>query len=146
MVRALVVCVVCGLGAAQDVRFLSFAEAQDALAAFGRTEDASAWDAWVREQDREVRARIERGVEDSISNLVLFGTSFTRLPRLQSPEAAANSSGELVEAARARIRAAVAVLARQVENERLRFAREFLLARGIPPSKFETILEANLIR
>jgi hypothetical protein len=92
------------------VRFLNFTEAQEALTAFGRTDDTSAWDAWVRNQDRDVRARIERGVEDSISNLIAFGNSFTALPRLPSAESAVSASGELVEAARSRVRAAAAAL------------------------------------
>ena len=81
---------------------MRFAEAQEAMTAFNRTEDASAFDAWVRAEDREVRARIERGVEDSISNLILYGTSFTGLARAESAEAAATSAGELVDLARAR--------------------------------------------
>ncbi len=141
-------CFVCFLAAAapQDARFLSFPDAKEVLAAFGRTEDGPGWDAWVREQDREVRARIERGVEDSISNLILYGASFTRLPRLESPEAAANSAGELVEASRARVRAAAAALARPVKDERLRFARDFLLAHKVSPERFESVLAANLTR
>lgn len=142
---AWVACIVAA-ASLQDVGFLSFAEAREALTAFGRSEDASTWDAWVRQQDREVRARIERGVEDSISNLILFGTSFTRLPRLESPEAATNSAAELVDAARTRVRAAASALTRPVEAERIRFARGFLLRHGVPPEEFERVLAANLTR
>src|SRR5690348_10169644 len=117
-------------------RFLSFAEAREVLDAFGRTEDATGWDAWIKAQDREVRARIERGVEDSISNLILYGTSFTSLPRLESVEAA-SSAGGLVETARARVRAMAAALARPGANERLRFVREYLLHRGIETKSIE---------
>ena len=125
---------------------MSFAEAQEALTAFGRTEDAAAWDAWVRAQNREVRARIERGVEDSISNLILRGTSFTALARVESAEAATTSAGELVEAARARVRAAAAALARPGANERLLFAHDFLARRGVQPKETEAFLAANLAR
>jgi hypothetical protein len=131
---------------AGDVRFLRFAEVQEILTAFDRTEDAAQWDSWVRSEDRDVRARIERGVEDSISNLILYGTSFTRLPRVESAESAVTPTGELVEAARARVRAAAAVLARPVANERLRFAREFLLRRHVRPGDMEALLAANLAR
>jgi len=144
-VGAWVACAI-AVAAPQDVRFLSFAEVQEVLTAFGRTEDAAAWDAWVRKQDREVRGRIERGVEDSISNLVLYGTSFTKLPRLESPEGAANPAGEMVEAALARVRAAASALARPAENERLRFARDFLVGRGVRSGEFEKVLAANLTR
>lgn len=125
---------------------MSFAESQEILTAFSRTEDASAWDAWVRTQDREVRARIDRGAEDSISNLILYGTSFTKLPRVESAEAAVNPAGDLVETARARVRIAAAALARPVTNERLQFARDFLLRRGVQPKEMEGVLAANLAR
>jgi len=137
----------CAIAAVQPgPRFLSFDEARETLTAFGRTEDASAWDAWVRAQDGEVRARVERGVEDSISNLILYGTSFTGLPRLESPEAAVTSAGEVVEGARARVRAAAAAMARPEANERLRFAREYLARHGILPKDVEAVLTANLAR
>ena len=127
-------------------RFLSFDEARETLTAFGRTEDAGTWDAWVRTQDREVRARIERGVEDSIGNLILYGTSFTGLPRLESPEAAVTSAGALGEPARTRVRAAAAAMARPEANERLRFAREYLARHGVLPKDVEAVLAANLTR
>jgi hypothetical protein len=132
--------------AATDVRFLQFPEAREILVAFDRAEDASAWDTWVRSQDREVRARIERGVEDSISNLILYGASFTRLPRLESAETALTPAGELVEAARARVRAAAAAMIHPAANERLQFARDFLERRGVRPENREAFLAANLLR
>ncbi len=130
----------------QTVRFLTFPEVRDIVAAFGQAENASSWDAWVRQQDREVRARIDRGVEDSISNLVLYGTSFTKLPRLESPESAVNPAGELVEPARARVQAAAVALAGNSANERLQFAREFLARHGLKSSEFGRVLESNLTR
>jgi hypothetical protein len=144
--RALTACVVLALTAAQPVRFLGFSEVRDTLAAFGRTDDAQAWDAWVRKEDREVRARIDRGVEDSISNLILYGTSFTRLRRLESPEAAVNAAGELVGPARERVLAAAAALARPSTNERLQFARDFLLRHGVNATDFGSVLTSNLTR
>jgi hypothetical protein len=132
--------------AASDSRFLSFDEVREILTAFGRTEDAAAWDVWVRTQDREVRERIERGLEDSISNLILYGTSFTSLPRLEAPEAAVTSAGELVELARVRARVATEALVRPGANERLRFARESLARSGVQRKDMEAFLEANLIR
>jgi CheR methyltransferase, SAM binding domain len=130
---------------AQEARFLSFAEARETLSAFGRTDDGPAWDAWIRAQDREVRARVDRGVEDSISNLILYGTSFTALPPL-AIEAAVTSAGTLTEAARARIRAMSAAAARPEANERLRIEHEFLARCGIQPKDAETFLAANLTR
>jgi CheR methyltransferase, SAM binding domain len=129
-----------------QVRFLRFAEVEEVLNAFGRAEDASSWDGWVKSQDREIRGRVERGVEDSISNLVLYGTSFTALPRVESAEAAITSGGELTSGARARVRAAAAALARPATDERLRFAHDFLLRRGVAAKDIEAFLAANLAR
>lgn len=127
-------------------RYLTFSEARGVLAAFDRSDDAAAWDSWVRKQDREVRTRIERGVEDSISNLILYGTSFTRLPRLDSAEVAVDSAGELTGPARARVHDAAVALARPEMNERLRFAREFLSRRGVKAAEMEALLGDNLRR
>ena len=40
------------------------------------------WPEWVAHRDAEVRARLEDGEEDSLVNLLMFGTSFTREPRI----------------------------------------------------------------
>ncbi|MFN7997241.1 MAG: class I SAM-dependent methyltransferase [Bryobacteraceae bacterium] len=132
--------------ATPHVRYLSFDEARDVLIAFDRNENASGWDAWVRAQDREVRARVDRGVEDSISNLILFGTSFTKLPRLYAPEAAVDRTGKLVDAALVRIHAAAVAISGDAPNERLRFARDFLSRQHVDWKDVEALLAANLTR
>jgi len=38
--------------------------------------------AWIRARDKEIRARVSRGEEDALVPWLLFGTSFTRAPRL----------------------------------------------------------------
>src|SRR5262245_2516614 len=76
---------------------ISYAEATGALGADGiqlpkelenkpRAELEAAWPAWVAQHDAEIRARLERGEEDSIANLWLFGTSFTRRPPVRQDE------------------------------------------------------------
>ena len=40
------------------------------------------WPAWVRERDRPVRERLVQGEEDAVVNLLFFGMSFTKMPRL----------------------------------------------------------------
>src|SRR5437868_908041 len=42
---------------------------------------AASWPEWVNKNNAETRARLERGDEDSLVNLLLFGTSFTEQPR-----------------------------------------------------------------
>jgi hypothetical protein len=112
------------------VRFLRFEEAADTLKLFadaglrsGDFKDAAAWNDWVRTRDAEVRGRIDRGVEDSISNLILYGASYTNLQRLGNAEGAASESGELTPAALARVHALAAALPNAARNERLRFVR-----------------------
>ena len=43
-------------------------------------EIARLWPSWVERHDRDVRARVERGDEDSLVNFWLYGTSFTSQP------------------------------------------------------------------
>ena len=45
--------------------------------------DAASWNRWIEGRDREIRSRIDRGIEDSISNLIFFGTSYSALPPLE---------------------------------------------------------------
>ena len=135
------------------VRYLRFDEVQSTLQQFAgsglpgsETDDATAWDAWIRDRDAEVRSRIARGTEDSISNLILYGTSFTNLPRIEGPEAALSNSGELTPAARDRVHALSQALASNSNVERVQFAREFLSHEGIAPSALEKRLRENLLR
>src|SRR6266481_3629413 len=70
------------------VRFLRFDDVAETLKLFADAglspidiKDSAAWNDWVRARDTEVRARVDQGVEDSISNLTLYGASYTNLPR-----------------------------------------------------------------
>ena len=132
-------------------RFLQFDEVEDIIAGFAAegladtgASDAASWDAWIRARDREIRGRIDRGFEDSISNFVLYGTSFTTLLRLESYEAALKPDGELSEATQARIHALVAALARPPINERLRLAQEFVKKRLGDSSSSGSAVEAYI--
>src|SRR3974377_563654 len=58
----------------------------------------------------------------------------------------ARRGGEVVGGALGGGRAAASALARPAENERLRFARDFLVGRGVRPGEFEKVLAANLTR
>lgn len=40
------------------------------------------WPAWIRQRDREIRARLLRGEEDTLANFVLFGVTFGDQPRV----------------------------------------------------------------
>src|SRR3981189_1500612 len=82
------------------VRFLRFEEAEETLKLFADAglstidvTDSAGWNDWVRKRDTDVRARVDQGVEDSISNLILYGASYTKLPRLENAESAASEAG-----------------------------------------------------
>jgi hypothetical protein len=137
----------------EAVRFLRYEEAAETLKLFADAglstvdvKDSDGWNEWVRKRDAEVRARVDQGVEDSISNLILYGASYTSLPRVENAESAASAAGELTAAARARVHALAVALPNGARNERLRFVSEFLVRKGIAKESVETKLQENLKR
>jgi hypothetical protein len=134
-------------------RFLTFDEVREIVDAFaasgaptGDLPDAGSWTQWISACDRDIRNRVDRGFEDSISNLILYGGTFTALPRIENAELAVTPEGALSPAARARVRDFVAALATPSNNERLRFAADFLSRRGVSTPGRQALLEANLSR
>jgi len=95
------------------------------------------WTAWVTQHDKEIRARLERGDEDSIVNLLLFGVTFTRLPRVTDKDAPLpGQSGQLVDSAlvQGRLTDLVTALASPGTNDRLLFARAVAERNGFDPA------------
>jgi SAM-dependent methyltransferase len=92
------------------------------------------WPAWVREHDAAIRARLIQGDEDSLVNLLLFGTSFTRQPRITARQIETASGEKLDALTGTRVDDLVSALVRPGDNERLVFARKILEARGIAPA------------
>jgi hypothetical protein len=104
---------------------------------------AAAWDQWVVARDRQIRARLERGDEDSLVNFLLFGSSFTSRKRITleflaevgrkqanlgssvSPEGA-----ELLATVKGRAEDLIHGIEAPGQNERLLFARRFLEQKG----------------
>ena len=135
------------------VRYLSLADASETLRLFADSgiegsniTDPDAWDRWIREQDAQVRGRIDGGVQDSISNLVLYGTSYTNLPRFDKPESALAPDGAVTEAATARVNALYRVLATDDAHERIRFIHDYLKSKGVTRANTQKFLTANLRR
>jgi hypothetical protein len=93
----------------------------------------SAWPGWVARRNVEIRARLEQGDEDSIINLLLFGTTFTRLPRALNDSAKLGGRQRAGEIVRGRIADLVAGIAAPGANERLQFARDLVQRHGIDP-------------
>jgi hypothetical protein len=112
----------------------------------GEITDAATWDRWIQARDNEIRARIDRGVEDSISNLILFGTSFSKLPPLQGFAHGADANGQLTPISRARVHALAMAMLQPRENERVTFAHDFLVRRNVADDAAEAYLARNLLR
>lgn len=103
----------------------------------------AAWDAWITERDRGVRARLAQGDEDSVVHLMLYGTSFTGWPRA-TPDALASAPGtpSLDDVMAGRMTDFVAAMESPGANERIAFAREVLERQGLavsPTSRRATI-------
>src|SRR5580700_147736 len=146
-------CTTIVFSADKRVRYLTLADARETLQLFADSAipgsditDPSAWDRWIREQDAQVRGRIDGGVEDSISNFILYGTSYTGLPRFETPESALGTDGTISEAALARVNALYEALNGTNVQERIRFIRDYLRRKGVAPTDTQRFLTSNLQR
>jgi hypothetical protein len=92
------------------------------------------WVEWVSRRNVEIRARLERGDEDSIVNFLLFGTTFTRLPRALNDSARIGGRERAADIVRGRTSDLIAAIAAPAGNERLQFVREVVARRGVDPS------------
>jgi hypothetical protein len=109
-----------------------------------RNADAAKWNAWARLRDKVIRARLEQGDLDSMVNLLLFGTSFTRQPRVGVENITEASKGGIL---RARVDDLVAGLRSPGDNERLIFLRGLLRSQGIDsPRDTGVFIYSNLLR
>ena len=99
-------------------------------------ERESAWPGWVSRHDATIRARLERGDEESVVNFLLFGTTFTKLARATERDLArlaVQPSGTPVPITR-RIEDLIAGIESPGTNERLQFARQVVERKGINPA------------
>lgn len=94
----------------------------------------SKWNAWARKQDAAIRARLDQGDLDSMVNLLLYGTSFTRQPRIRMENLSEASKAGLL---RARVDDLVAGLRDPGANERLAFLRGVFANQGANPDTEE---------
>ena len=107
----------------------------ESLQGLSVVEMESRWPGWVRQRDRDIRARLERGDEDSVVNLWLYGTTFTRWPRAVEPEISRLERGVSADALIAgRLEDLLDGVAHPGTNERLEMAREVLARRGVDPA------------
>jgi SAM-dependent methyltransferase len=92
-----------------------------------REPNEAKWKAWAQQEDNVVRARLEKGVLDSMVNLLLFGTSFTTQPRVVTMDAFEDA------VVQARVADISEALRNPKNNERLIFLQNLLQSRGIHP-------------
>jgi hypothetical protein len=99
----------------------------------------SEWPAWVVQRDSEIRARLAQGEEDTIVNFLLFGTSFTRQPRVSAgrwqelrnqEQAGSRNSHGLSEIFATRLHDLVLAATSPGRSERLRFVRGVFTRKG----------------
>jgi hypothetical protein len=150
-------------------RYVRFAEAQPILSEFAATgslppelnsltdaQRESAWPEWIARHDKEVRARLEQGDEDTIVNWMLFGTSFTSKPPAilgavegDNPAAPATAADRELILSRAvalltaRLDDLLTALANPGADERRLFARRLLERKG---QRFRTAADLDGVR
>ncbi len=103
---------------------------------------ATAFSKWLLSHDAEVRTRLERGEQDSLANLLMFGTSFTRQPRitpelmdsLEANQSTAMGLNELIAIFESRVADLINALAAPGSNERLMRMRHLVQTLGYSPS------------
>jgi len=87
--------------------FISFEAARPVVAAFvdslpaelkpASSLNAAKWSAWVQKADGEVRDRLNTGEEDTLTNLLRFGVTFTKEYRIDDDYLARYGSSSLVD-------------------------------------------------
>jgi hypothetical protein len=98
----------------------------------------TAWPRWIEQRDREIRARLDKGDEDTIVNWLLFGTTFTSKPRAVLGAVESGAAGDrdavlrrTIELIAARVDDLLTALATPGNDERRLFARSLLERRGL---------------
>jgi hypothetical protein len=95
----------------------------------------AAWPEWARQRDTAIRARLERGDEDSIVYFWQFGTSFTTEPAVTERNVArlggADAAASLLQR---RLDDLVKAVSSPRADDRLRFVRQVLQRHRIDPA------------
>ena len=147
-------------GHAPAVEYISFASAQPVLAALpgllppelkAGPLTAATWDKWVRDQDREIRKRVEGGEEITLMNLLRLGVTFTKEDRITFELLSSYGTSTHVNAmAEKRASDLVRALAAPQANQGMLEMRAFLQKKGYSLStpegqkKTKAYLLANL--
>jgi hypothetical protein len=92
------------------------------------------WPRWIRERDREIRARVAQGDQDSVVNLWLYGTSFTDLPRAVEPDMSRAAGLTAQAIVTGRLDDLLDGFVDPGANARLQFARDVVERHGLNPA------------
>ncbi len=123
----------------------------------------SAWPNWIRNRDAEIRARLALGDEDSLINLLLFGTSYTKQRRISPEEIArisqtetrlgAAAPSQLSQVLQSRADDLIKGIGAPGNNERLAFERRLMVEKkGYDPrvttgrAQLKEFLLASVVR
>jgi hypothetical protein len=145
------------------IKFISLDSAQEVLKSMSSSLppelapidkiDAAKWSDWVERQDREVRNRLDRGTEDTLTNLLRFGVTFTKEYRIDDEYLVHYGESSLVNAfAEKRADDLIRALASPSPPEGMAAMRAFLEKKGFSlktsqdRAKVKKYLLANLAR
>jgi hypothetical protein len=94
------------------------------------------WPKWAADRNAAIRARVDGGDEDSIAYFALYGASFTKRPRATEKELAAlvTSPDQAIAAMRPRLDDLLAAAAAPGTDERLQFAAQVFMRKGLDVS------------
>jgi len=121
--------------------FISFEAARPILDAYSsslpealgdaRTIDAARWSQWLQAEDRAIRRRLDQGEEDTLSNLLRFGVTYTKEYRITDEYLPRYGQSTLVNAfAENRADDLIRALASPASNEGFHQMRAFVEKRG----------------
>lgn len=142
-------------GGSADLRFITYEQALPVLKIFHNELPAelqkldsermmSSWPMWVQNRDREVRARLDQGEEDTLTNLLRFGVTYTKQPRIDWPSLFQyGQNAGITFMAQQRTDDLIRILANPGTNEHFLTMRAFLEKKGFA---FKTARERDGVR
>ena len=142
------------------IEYISFDAAKPVLQGFSdslppelKTSDAQKWPAWVKANDARIRQRLIRGEEDTLTNLLRFGVTFTKEYRIEDEYLVRYGQSSLVDSfANTRANDLIRALAAPHPAPGIAEMRDFLLSQGYSfktpadRAKVKQYLLANLAR
>src|SRR5208282_1874680 len=131
---------VCGQ-TSPKAQFISLEEARPVLSGMSAslppdlngpaTQGPAEWSAWVLKQDHQIRERLDRGEEDTLTNLLRFGVTFTKEYRIDDQYLVKYGQSSLVNAfAETRASDLIRAMASGNANEGIAHMRAFLERKG----------------